>query len=164
MEADGIFKAHLERALQNPTALAHLGAAELELLRKFHKSAVREVDRALELSPNDADVLVHAARILTMSGQPERAEPLVRRAMRLDPHFPQHFVDILALVRYARGDAAEVVTFLSRDYSNKKTDLQSVPVLAAALVEVGRVEDARAVQQNYMGFSDSISISLSTPR
>jgi TolB-like protein/class 3 adenylate cyclase len=53
--------------------------------------AVAETNRAVELNPNNADVLAMAAWDLTKAGEPERSLELMERAVRLNPHHPDWY-------------------------------------------------------------------------
>jgi TolB-like protein/class 3 adenylate cyclase len=53
--------------------------------------AVAETNRAVELNPNNADVLAMAAWDLTKAGEPKRSLELMERAVRLNPHHPDWY-------------------------------------------------------------------------
>ena len=60
--------------------------AEIAARRPDLKSAAAHYSRALELQPNDADANLGYAKILIAMNQPEKAEPLLQRATRLEPY------------------------------------------------------------------------------
>ena len=60
--------------------------AEIAARRPDPKSAAQHYSRALELQPNDVDANLGYARILIAMNQPEKAETLLQRAVRLEPY------------------------------------------------------------------------------
>ena len=60
-----------------------------------YERAVSGLDQALELNPNNADVLAHSIFLLKKAGQPERALDLVEQAVRLNLHHPDWYYGAL---------------------------------------------------------------------
>jgi adenylate cyclase len=56
-----------------------------------HDRAIAEYKRALELNPNDADVLNDFGQCLSYAGRAVEGVEVVRRAMRLNPHYPEYW-------------------------------------------------------------------------
>ena len=59
--------------------------------RDFERSR-RHLDRAEALNPNDADLLINKAIILSMQGDADRAIELAQSAMRLNPYHPDWYL------------------------------------------------------------------------
>ena len=57
-----------------------------------HDRAISELQRALELNPNDADVMTDYAWTLNYAGRTEEAIEWALKAMRLNPHYPEWYV------------------------------------------------------------------------
>ncbi len=57
-----------------------------------HDRAIAEFERAVELNPNDADVLNDVGYCLSYAGRAEEALEFVRKAMRLNPHYPEWYL------------------------------------------------------------------------
>ena len=73
---------------------AELGFAHL--YRKEHAASLSAYERALNLNPNDADVIAEYADALVYDGQPAHAVELLHRAMRLNPYYPDWYLWNLA--------------------------------------------------------------------
>ena len=52
----------------------------------------RHLDRAEALNPNDADLLIHKAMILSCQGEADRAIELAQSAIRLNPYHPDWYL------------------------------------------------------------------------
>ena len=57
-----------------------------------HDRAISEYQRALELNPNDADVLNDFGLCLSYAGRATEGVEVVHKAMRLNPHYPDYWV------------------------------------------------------------------------
>ena len=54
---------------------------------------VAMADKALDLNPNDPDVLFHVALVLPFVGRAKEAAEMMDRAFRLNPHYPPFYND-----------------------------------------------------------------------
>jgi DNA-binding SARP family transcriptional activator len=70
---------------------AHCILAVAQLYAGDYEAARRELLRALELNPNDADVLAHASVAMALIGEHELAVEAGRTALRLAPHHPEWY-------------------------------------------------------------------------
>ena len=98
-------------ALDDELGLAHARLGWLHLWDKTHDAAIAELERAIQLDPNDAEGYAWLAEILNYSGDPERSLEMTQRAMRLNPHYPAPYVFHLGhsyflLKRYDEAEAA----------------------------------------------------------
>ena len=72
-------------------ARAHAEVGFACLYRKQHLACLIAYERAIELNPNDADILAEMGDALTNVGQLERARQLLTRAMSLNPLCPDWY-------------------------------------------------------------------------
>ena len=56
--------------------------------RNDRKEAYDRYARAVELQPGDPEASIGLAKVLMSMDQPEKAEPLLKRALQLDPPEP----------------------------------------------------------------------------
>jgi TolB-like protein/class 3 adenylate cyclase/tetratricopeptide (TPR) repeat protein len=70
---------------------AHMTLGWYYVYTRDLERARAEIERAIDLNPNDADNLIEAAGILSWVGEPRRAVEAAERAMRLNPHFPEMY-------------------------------------------------------------------------
>ncbi len=136
---------NLAKALENPTPLAYSVSAEWLARQGRAEEALAQIDRALALSPNEADTHVSKARILNVTGRAEKAEKSVRLAMRLNPHYGPDYLSVLgrALLHQERyGEAAE---FIERAVNRQPDRDQDYVTLAAIYGHLGRTKDLDAV-------------------
>lgn len=122
----------------NARAHAALGFAYLYV---GHTSlAVSCYERALALNPNDADIMVEFADVLTYDRRPAEAVKLIERAMRLNPYFPDWYLWYLGDAYYTLSRYEDAIATLQR----MQDPTEGRRILAASYAQLGRLEDARA--------------------
>ena len=118
----------------------------LEYEREYEESAV-QLEKALRLDPNHADTYALRADLLVMEGRPLDAIASVTRALRLNPHPPSWYY-------WAKGEAeyaAHQYESGSCDASSESTyGTPSRSILAAALAQLGRIEEGRIEGRLFM--------------
>lgn len=100
--------------LDDRDALIQLILGRILLFRRQFDEAARHVDRALELNPNDADVLAHAAVCRTYLGDSAEGLRLATKAMRLNPHYPDWYVGCAALPLFLLERYSETFNLIAR--------------------------------------------------
>src|SRR5262249_28321793 len=84
---------HARRAaeLEDRDGLIRIALGRIFLYRRRHDEGARHIHRALELCPNDAEVLANAARCVSYLGDQTGAAALGEKAMRLNPWYPEWY-------------------------------------------------------------------------
>jgi adenylate cyclase len=127
-----------------PEAHWALGAINLFFKREHDKASAR-MERALELSPNNADVLADYGLVLQTMGRSEEAIKKIKEAMRLNPYYSDYYLENLGMAFYDSGQYEDAMTALSR-MSNSTPN--ATVYLAASYGQLGREPEAqRAVQE-----------------
>ncbi len=131
-------------------AVTYFDAHDLEAFRAAG-------ERAVELNPNDANVLAIVGDYLSEMGDYERGQALLRKSMALNPDHPGWMYTSFFLSRYEEGDY-EGALFEARRFN--MPDSYRGPFLeAAALGQLGRLDEAAAVLRRLQGLRpDFVSI------
>jgi tetratricopeptide (TPR) repeat protein len=130
-------------ALDDADAEAHvaLGFAHFYYDNKIEQGAA-EIERALALGSNNADVLANIAwGRATKLGTGKEDVELVKRAMRLNPRYPEWYLYALGYAGYHGQQYAEVIQAL-KQVANPT--LETHLYLALSLAEVGQRDEASA--------------------
>lgn len=80
----------------------HFGAIEIQD-KKDVQAQVPALERAVQLLPMMGRAHAELARVYTLTGQAEKAIPLIAKALDLEPEFADHFFEIRADVNVALG-------------------------------------------------------------
>ncbi len=139
---------HLEKALKSPTSLAHQVASWILVHEPLHEEAIAEAERAIALNPNDVDSLFAMARALIFGGRAHEGADYVKRAMRLDPHYPAQYLSFLGLAQFCTGQLEEAAIALERAHK-RNPELEAYP-LVATYAHLGREEEAADILAEYL--------------
>ena len=146
----GSAEAGLDRALESAVkavtlddsdAVCHCALGMIYLYTKSFDLARLQLDRAIELNPNDPDLVVHRGALETYSGQPQAALDLFDRAERLNPRPPNWYRHHRGMALYGLGQYAEASAAFERMIVRPK---YVVRYLAASYAQSGRPAEARA--------------------
>src|SRR5262249_22073414 len=119
-------------------ARAHSELGFVYLYQKKRENALMELQRALALNPNDADIMAELSAVEAYAN-PEKALDLIRDAMRLNPHYPDWYLWYLGDAYYALKRYREVI---------EAVELMRNPtlgrrLLAASYAQLGKLQEAR---------------------
>ena len=112
-----------------------------------YAESASQLEMALRLDPNHADTYALRSDLLVMEGRPLEAIAGVAHAMRLNPRPPSWYYFIQGEAEYAAHQYEKAVATL-RHESTYGTPSRSI--LAAALAQLGRVEEARVEARLFM--------------
>ncbi len=132
----------LGKAMVDPTPLAHQVASAMRLHAQQHDDAIAEAKRGIASDPNDPDGYVAMANVLSFTGKPREAFELVERAIRLNPHYPPHYLYQLALAQFGMNRLDEAAASLERALARNGDDYWSQRLLLAIYGLLDRREDA----------------------
>jgi adenylate cyclase len=132
----------LDKAMRDPTPLAHQVASARFLHLQQHEEAIAEAQRAIVLDPNDADSYVALAGALSLAGRADEALSLVERAMRLNPHYPSYYLYQLGLVYFGMELFHKAAISLEKATALNPDDRWSYRLLLATYGLLDRSEDA----------------------
>ncbi len=131
----------IEKDANDP--FAHYGAALVAMFRKDFANWASSADRALSLSPNFALALNVRSIVYIYAGEPGKAIPDIKKAMRLDPAQQSHYMHFLGTAYFVDGDyETAAASFRDRIAINPTTDL-SRAFLASALGHLNDPDEAR---------------------
>jgi len=151
----GLDHAQKAVALDNTEAEAHwvLGMA-LSNSKNKQKMSVAEFERALSLSPNSADLLASYGWGLSHLGRTEEAVESIKKAMRLNPVYPDWYIHGLMLALFSARRYEEVIAF------SKTINVRHLPthlLLAGSYAQMGQLDNAKIPAANALeenpGFS-----------
>lgn len=119
-------------ALDDADAHVQIVLGRVLLYRRDFEQAEARIARALELNPNDADVLVQAGITRAFVGAADEGVALARKAMRLHPRHPDFYVPCLAVPLFISERFAEACEVAARA-PHSVVDLPAYVAAAAAL-------------------------------
>ena len=131
-------------ALDNSLPFGHAILGEIYLWKKHYEKAVAEQEKAIALSPSDADLISGLGGILNWAGRPEEAIELVKKAMRLNPMYQTEYLWNLGHAYFLRGRYGETIETLKRARDRNPEYLPVHVYLSASYINQGQQKEARA--------------------
>jgi adenylate cyclase len=117
-----------------------LGAIYLRRERQFER-AEHHITRAVTLNPNDANTAAKATELFSFTGRSQEAVASIKRAMSLNPRYPDWYWQELGLALYVSGQYTEAIDAFNRIANLVEFDYA---YLAACRVALGEVEQAKS--------------------
>ena len=124
------------------------------LYKKHHDESLTAYRRAVELNPNDADLLAEMGDAMTYCGQTSQAVDLLKRAMRLNPYYPDWYLWNLGEAHFYAGDYQEAIQTLHqmRDKS------EAHRLLASSYAHLGLMKEATYHAQQVLRIHPNFSL------
>ena len=137
LKRDALELARTAVRLDDQDNRAHCVLGVARLYSGDYEGARRCFVTALDLNPNDADVLANAACAFALIGDHESATAAGRRALRLAPHHPEWYVIMVGIALFAARHYAEAAELMQ---TAPEANCSTPAVLAATYAHMGRPE------------------------
>ena len=156
--AEGMAAAEQALKLDSRDPEAHLGKAVAHRFMGELERALGSVRASLDLNPNFALAQSHLADVLTQMGRPLEGCMEAERALRLDPRYPNGFRYLARACFHAERHGESVDWARKALHVAPNTSFPYV-ILSAALVMLGRFEEARQTVADLQRINPAASIS-----
>ncbi len=151
--------AHQALALDDSLPLPHAAVGNVYLWKDQHyEQAVAELQKAVSLAPNNADVYWVLAEGLNMAGRHEEALAPIQKAMRLNPHYPANYPFNLGWAYDGTGQIEAALAAYKRAVNLNPDFLATHLHLADLYSELGREAEARAEAAEILRISPHFSV------
>jgi adenylate cyclase len=132
------------------------------LFQRQYDNAIVEGERAIALAPNVACNKAILAQTMLFAGRFEEAITLLKRAMRLNPHYPSWYLHFLAVAYSMIGDHEKAIA-LNEELLNLRRSVRGniiTPLLglAADTIFLGREDEARAYVKEILEVEPNFSL------
>jgi len=143
-EAEMMARIYLAEAMQDPTPLAHWVASDMLRAGRQYQEAITEAARAIALDANDPIGYYAMANTLIYAGNPVDGAEFIKKALRLDPHYPPVYLYVLGKARFFMeryDEAAATMEEINRYYPGHTWTFF---YLAAIYGHLGREREAKS--------------------
>ncbi len=139
--------------LAGPSSTSHRALGFVCLQKRQFGQAKTHFERALALNPNDAYLLADVADFWCYLGRAEEAIEILKKAMRLNPNYPDWYSRSLAFSFFTARRYDEALQALEKTLSPRSRRL-----LSATYAQTGRLKEARAAAKEYLEVNPNFSI------
>lgn len=137
----------------------HFVRGQVALFAGRHDEAAASAMTAIEIDPNYADAYALLAWILQYAGRPDRAEPALLEALRRNPNSSASYQEIAGEIHFTTARYAEAAEAFQQALESNPAHMRARLWLAATLVELGRMEEARWEVQELLQINPDFSLS-----
>jgi adenylate cyclase len=123
---------------------AYFAVAMSAFWMRQHDRAITAVEKCLAIAPNFAEGHSALGLILVYSGKPREAIASLQEAMRLDPHYRDINLHILALAHFQLREFEQAADALRRRLVRKPESDISRVLLASVHGHMGNIEESRS--------------------
>ena len=131
----------------------------LALVRGEYDTAVELCERAVILSPSNAENAAEYAVVLLCAGKTEEATAAFERAIRLSPIHPAWYLERLGLCYYVKGEPDSAKNMLREAIARRPGAASARLWLISVLVDAGSMEEARQLVREVMTIEHNFSLS-----
>jgi tetratricopeptide (TPR) repeat protein len=142
---------YLQEAMKDPTVLAHFVASDMHRDEAQHQEAITDATRAIVLDANDPLAYLAMARALIFAGSPAEAADSIKKAMRLDPHYPPEYLYILGWAQFGMERFEEAAASLEQATQRNPDNEWPFIHLAATYGQLGREQEAKSALATFNG-------------
>jgi adenylate cyclase len=129
-------------ALDSTSALAVMRLGFIQMFLRRYEPAVANMEKAIALGPNNAEVYAMVSQLFNYWGNPDRAMELMGKALRLETFAPPIWEFYAGTPHLLLGQYDEAVIRFNRTAERAPKFSPVHFSLAWAYVELGRLEDA----------------------
>jgi TolB-like protein/Flp pilus assembly protein TadD len=138
----------LDVAMKKPTTLAYRVASQMDLRRRRYNEALREIEKAIAISPNNAEVQLAMTRALIYTGRPKDALDLINKVMLLDPNRMADCLFLSGIAHFCLEQYEESISSFERA-SKYNPHLWLEQWFAINYAHLGRQKDAEIAFKSY---------------
>jgi len=130
-------------SIEESNAPAHSALGSIYLRRTQYELAIIELQRALELNPNDTLSQHQLGSVMLYSGRKDKAIYWLESALNLNPHLPLAGLMILGQAYYLTGQYEEAIKALKKGIAKNPEYVGYHIMLAAANAQAGHAKEAK---------------------
>lgn len=138
--------------------MTHYLMSYVHILEKNYEKAISEIEKAVSLNPNVADINAFYGMILRYEGRLEEAENWLKKAIRLNPIPPSWYLKNLASAYFAMERYDDAIKFFKRVLDQNPNFYGAHIGLAAAYSIKGMEEEASEEKREVLKINPKFSL------
>jgi adenylate cyclase len=121
-------------------------------------ACLRGGERAIALNANDADSYASLGNTLVFAGRPAEGIKLIQKAMRLNPHYPPRYLNLLGLAYHTAERCEEALVPLEKAVTLEPNFFPSHANLSACYAELDRLAEAQREMAEILRINPNASL------
>ncbi|UCD79824.1 MAG: tetratricopeptide repeat protein [Desulfobacterales bacterium] len=140
---------YLEMTMRDPIPLSYRVSSTVLLFGRQYELSAVDAQKAIDLDPNGADNYSNMAIIYIYSGRAHEAVDLMKKAMRLDPHYQAWYLYILGLAHFTLEQYEAAAQIFEKTLKQNPNIYLVHWILPAAYAHLGQKEKAISAWKNF---------------
>ncbi len=145
--------------LDNLLPRAHATLAWALMWHREIDEAITEIERAVELDPNDADTLMWQSMILSSAGRGKEALEAIEKAMRINPHYQVVYIFAFGNAYFCLGQYEEAVFHYDRGIERNPNFMPNYLLKLAALSSLDKNDELIATRNEILKINPDFRVS-----
>jgi len=129
------------------------------IIKREYDKGISQLERALELEPNSADIHAHLGLALYQADRPQEAVQVFQKAIRLNPKPPGWYLYNLAVAYKFIEKYEEAIYWGEKAVRQNPKDLIGHVILCTIYSSAGRMEEARREASEVLKINPKYSVS-----
>ncbi|MHC4791720.1 MAG: tetratricopeptide repeat protein [Planctomycetota bacterium] len=140
---------YLQEAMKDPTPLAHLVASSISSAEGRYQESIVEATRAIVLDANDPVGYMAMAKALIYAGSPAEGAEAIKKAMRLNPHYPPTYLRALGFAQFGMEQFEEAAASYEEAIKRDPNEDWQHFELAGIYGQLGRQQEAESALKTF---------------
>jgi TolB-like protein/class 3 adenylate cyclase len=134
---------YLQEAMKDPTPLAYLVASSMHRHEGRYQESIVDATRAIVLDANNPVGYVAMAEALIYAGRPAEGADAIKKAMRLNPHFPPMYLRALGSAQFGMEQFEEAAASYEEAIKRDPNEDWQYFEIAGTYGQLGREAEAK---------------------
>ena len=130
----------------------------IHIMRRKWDEGLELLYKGIELEPNRAESQFHLGLGLNFAGEPAKAMPVIKKALRLNPIPPSHYLNQMAIAYRMVGKYDNAIEYLEKCTRRYPNHLFSHLNLSACYILAGREQEAKDQAKEVLRIKANFSI------
>jgi tetratricopeptide (TPR) repeat protein len=135
--------------MKNPTPLAHLVASSMYSAEGRYQESIVEATRAIVLDANDPVGYLAMAGALIFAGRPAEGVEAIKKAMRLNPHYPPTYLRVLGFAQFGMEQFEEAAASFGEAIERDPNEDWQYLQIAGTYGQLGREAEAKSALKTF---------------
>ena len=146
-------------ALDGMSPLTNMRLGWLQVWTGLHDQAEVNFEKAVELAPDNAEILATYAQVLNWCGQPERSLQMMDKVFSIDTFAPPSWEFHVGSSYFLMGQYDKALNRLKLAVERAPSFIPAYEILTCLYVELGQLEEARDAVKTILDISPKFTIS-----
>jgi TolB-like protein/class 3 adenylate cyclase/Flp pilus assembly protein TadD len=142
-------KLYLQEAMKDPTPLAYLVASSMHRHEGRYQESIIDATRAIVLDANDPVGYVAMAKTMIYAGRPAEGAEAIKKAMRLNPHYPPTYLRSLGFAQFGMEKFEEAAASYEEAIKRDPNEDWQYFEIAATYGQLGREAEAKSALKTF---------------